>query len=705
MKRIMLVVVCLTAAWGLLAAGPLDAARQRRLQLTDSVSQALDSAATAADSLRLLYDLYDLARTADRAPAAERIYRQAVEMGDTAARFDALRMLANAYSSNDSMQREQLRRAELMPPSDMQKETVTFIRIQLAAAAARNLQGQERLDALHHMLMEFERDTKVDLYRRVEMLATICMFLKERSNDKLIRDYIAELDRLVDRLPQSALSLRSTLITYMAIATTRSQNYEEAVKAEEAMVALLNELERIHRAERRVFSNYDTHYYLTYMRMLMNYRALTPEQVEDMHRRILEIADRNEDVAADRRSRLVDEAFYSMARGDYASAARLLDTAAERPANRSNRFVILHNLIEAAEKTGNDPLLLSAYRRYTPMLQQRQSSIDSDRVLEYQILHDLNSLATANADLSVQRQMAVVASRKTMNTIVGVALGVVLTLLVVCFVAWRRGRWSRHKAEHALSQLTVERDLLREAQSQLIQARDKARGAERQKTDFINTISHEISEPLGAILGYTQLIVDSVDGAKRRVMEKFVRIIEINAQLLKSLVNDVLDASELESSQVSLKYKSVDVRELAQFAVDSQSLALQPGVTIDLHAEPGTDTDTYISTDPVRTQQVLVNLISNAVKFTEQGTVTVTYGVDAAANRVRFTVTDTGPGIPEGKEEAIFRRFEKLGSYKPGIGLGLHISRTVARMLGGDVTVDTAYTGGARFIFTLPATM
>lgn len=676
---------------------------KRRTELTDSLEHVLKGTRDAKARVHILYNLYDLSLTHTRAATAERLYQQAVVSNDTAAQLESLRLLANVWSNNDSMQAVQLRRAEGLPSSPDQRATLAFIRISRASNAARNLQGDERIKSLHNSLMLYANDQKVDIYRRVEMLATICMFLKERANEKLVLDYIAELEKLIDKLPDSSLALRSTLLTYTALATSKSFRHEDAVKSEAKLLDLIRLLKERHDAEGRKFLSYDPNYYVSYTRMLMNYQALTPAQIEDYHNRILTIAARNEDVAEDRALKGVDEAFYRLARGEYALAAQLLDRAADVPANKSRKFAILNALITAAEAAGNDDLLLKAYRRYLPMVNERNAAIDSDRVIEYQILHDLNTLQSANADLSAQKQLAAIESRNTTIGIVLMALAVVIVLLIITFVAYRHARKLSNKAADALNQLTLERDLLKNTQAELIAARDKATVADRQKTDFINTVSHEISEPVNAILGYTQLVVDAVEDKRRAMLDRFVKIIELNAQLLRTLVNDVLDAAELENGQAVLRYQSMEMHTLCQVAADSLTQQLQPGVDITIRAAHKTPADATVDVDPVRAEQVLVNLVSNAMKFTDKGHIKITYAIDRSGEKATFTVEDTGPGVPQGMEQKIFERFEKLGNYKQGIGLGLYICRMVARMLGGDVCLDRSYSAGARFVFTIPA--
>lgn len=676
---------------------------QTRLRYVDSLEQRLANEPGGSRRVAILYDLYDLSAADRRYDAAERLYQQAVAAGDTAARFDALRLLANA-ARTDSLIAIQQRRAELMPVTADQKETLTFIRIARARRAANTLKGQDRMDSLHDALTVYGDDNKVDIYRRVEMLATICMYLTERANDKLVMDYIAELEKLIDLLPEGSGSLRSTLLLYTAMATSRSMRHEDAIKSEKKLMEQIQALRDKHLAEGREFTNYDEHYFWIYTRMLMNYKALTLPEVDSLYARIRELGRHNADIADDQQKRDIAKAYWNLAHGNYAVAARLLDHEAEYPRNQSRRFLLLTSLIEAAEAAGDSQLALSAYRRYIPMMHERNMALDGDRVIEYQILHELTNLQTANADLSAQKHLAELNSRTKIVNIVVWALIAMVILLIVTYIAYQRAQHLSSRLKDTLTQLTTERDTLKDTQGKLIAARDKARKADRQKTDFINAISHEITEPANAIMGYTQLIVDSIDGKRRASMENFIRIIELNSQLLKTLVNDVLDVAELENSQIVFKYQHIEALTLCQVAVDSLRERLGDKQTVSIHAVPGTDPKAVVSVDASRVGQVLVNMLSNAIKFTDEGHIDVTYGVDHDANRATFIVQDNGPGIPDGKEEIIFQRFERLGTFKQGLGLGLYICRMLAKMMNGTIEVDKTYRQGARFVFTIPVT-
>ena len=171
---------------------------------------------------------------------------------------------------------------------------------------------------------------------------------------------------------------------------------------------------------------------------------------------------------------------------------------------------------------------------------------------------------------------------------------------------------------------------------------------------------------------------------------------------MDTLVNDVNDAVELENAKVVLKNRMVSMSELAEMAADSMRNRLAPDVTMKVSPIEGCDPDLTVNTDPARAAQVLINLVSNAVKFTDHGHIDIMYGQREGSGRPYFIVQDTGPGIPADKQETIFARYEKLSPSSQGIGLGLYISRQVARMLGAEVIVDPRYTEGTRMLFILP---
>lgn len=224
-------------------------------------------------------------------------------------------------------------------------------------------------------------------------------------------------------------------------------------------------------------------------------------------------------------------------------------------------------------------------------------------------------------------------------------------------------------------------------------ARLEAERADRLKSAFLANMSHEIRTPLNAIIGFNDLLNDETLELGKEERKELLMQLHVNSNLLLTLVRDVLELSKLESGNYPISIRPTGVSEICRTALATVRLQVQPGVELLLD---GTREEITLDTDEQRLRQVLTNLLANACKYTEKGSITLAY--KQMENKVIFSVTDTGPGIPKDKAEVIFQRFEKLGSFKPGFGLGLSICQSLLQLLGGNIHLDTTYTGGAKFV-------
>lgn len=235
------------------------------------------------------------------------------------------------------------------------------------------------------------------------------------------------------------------------------------------------------------------------------------------------------------------------------------------------------------------------------------------------------------------------------------------------------------------------------AEIELLQAKEKAEESDRLKTAFLANMSHEIRTPLNAIVGFSNLLVEESCGAEER--QQFGEIIIKNSDLLLCLINDILDISRLETGRISFSYQMNEMVALCRQVLATTSHLKKSGV--EFVFAPACERLELV-TDSQRLQQVLINLLTNASKFTEQGTITLDIREETENNRVLFSVTDTGCGIPVALQQKVFERFEKLNEYVQGTGLGLAISKLTIHKMGGDIWVDKEHTGGARFVFSHP---
>lgn len=241
------------------------------------------------------------------------------------------------------------------------------------------------------------------------------------------------------------------------------------------------------------------------------------------------------------------------------------------------------------------------------------------------------------------------------------------------------------------------KDELQESESALRDAKDRAEESSRLKSAFLANMSHEIRTPLNAIVGFSDVLASG--GSSEDEQQGYVDIIKTNSDLLLRLINDILDVSRLEADRVTFTFEECDVVPLCQRVLASVSQARKSENKFIFECDRES---MDMRTDTQRLQQVIINLLSNADKFTRNGKITLGLKVDEKQREVLFSVSDTGTGIPLEKQKLVFERFEKLNEYVQGTGLGLSICKLTVEKWGGEIWVDPGYTDGARFVFTHP---
>jgi len=271
-----------------------------------------------------------------------------------------------------------------------------------------------------------------------------------------------------------------------------------------------------------------------------------------------------------------------------------------------------------------------------------------------------------------------------------VAYVVGIAILIAVIVNWII---SKRKDRKFINQLTHQNE-------ELEIARNKAEESEKMKTMFVQNITHEIRTPLNAILGFTDILFNPETELGNEEKAEFKHIIRHNANLLTSLINDILTLSELQSGMARPNVTTFKCNDLCRMTMTTVEHRKPKGV--ELLFTTDLDDGTTITTDERKLTQVIVNFLTNAEKYTTEGSITLDCSKSKRPGNITFTVTDTGCGIPEDKQKLIFGRFEKLDDFHQGLGLGLNICAQIANMLGSSIGVDPDYHDGARFYFSLP---
>lgn len=670
--------------------------------IIDSLNTELAKKTTPADSIKLLYDIFDVSTYDNRPEAGERLYATAVRAGNTVVQLDMARRLATGYSSRNYKRICELADDVMrMPDSPEQEATLSFVRLCMLSTEMDMRSESDKQEYIHNYIRGRLEAGDYDPFSAVERQFLFCRFLQTSVPGDLLVQYMVELEQMIDELPYRLDALTTMYYLQAAVIYSAAGLHEEALKADSCLLTVIDELSASAVRDGHKFRQYEPYYYQCYRRMLSNYESMTPAQIEECYDKISALAAGNDVIAADMANNQRANIYYNMARGEYGNALSRLKDAVDKPVNARFRLPLYRLMLKAARAVDDRSAMLYAALGYATLLEEAFVDRSIERERELQLHTDLGAVRDAQRLLAAKSREEEMRYHNTLLISAFVALGVVLCVLVIIIVLYRRMRVISGNLAESNAQLVSERDNLQRVQRELIQARDHARKADKHKTEFVNNMSHEVRTPLNAIVECSHLIVDNVDENKRKYLERYANMIDVSADMLRMLVNDVLDIAQYDNGKITVRYEPLSVNSLCEVAVNSVRKHVNPGVTMN-YLNAG-DADVLINTDMPRMEQVLINLLHNGAKFTEEGYVNLSYTIDPSDSTITFAVEDTGCGVPAGKEEIIFDRFEKLSNLTPGTGLGLNICRMSAGLLHGTVRVDTTYKGpGARFIVTIP---
>jgi signal transduction histidine kinase len=235
-----------------------------------------------------------------------------------------------------------------------------------------------------------------------------------------------------------------------------------------------------------------------------------------------------------------------------------------------------------------------------------------------------------------------------------------------------------------------------------VEISEKLREVDRLKSEFLASMSHELRTPLNSIIGFADVLLEGLDGDLNERMEEDVRLIRDSGRHLRELIGDILDMSKIEAGRMELRYEEIDLRQMANdIMATAQPLANQKSLSMHLDLDPKVG---FVTADRTRLRQVLWNIMGNAIKFTEKGSVSLS--LQDRGDHVLFAIRDSGIGIKEENIPIVFEQFRQidggLNRSASGTGLGMPITKKLVEIHGGEIWIESVYGQGSTFLFTVP---
>lgn len=692
MKSILLIVAAIA-----IAIVPASAVTSKEKEsIVASIHHKLRTIKTSKDSLPYLYDLYDLSDKAGTEKAAKQIYLTAKRAGDNRARLDMLRFFSKAYSKNDSALDIIAKEIATIPKSSDREATRAFNKMLRNGKIAGNYTHAEKVEKLEKLMSEERQAKNIDIYDRIVTNYIICTLLGSQSQSGLYKRYLAKLGALLDSLPEKSIVLNNVYYTNAAHMNTYSGNPGKGLEADRALLASMDKMQKEYSASGRHYRSYDTNRYASYRRMLHNSDSLSAKEVEQIYAEVLKLVANNADVAQDFNTDKRAKIYYLMATGKYSEALPLLKQRYVTEEDPYLRLYLLKLLRKAAEKTGDNETLLRASTIYASQLEDYYAQQNSEIFDELEIMSEVNELKDDNTALTVENNRIKLETGHTIIIICVASCAVLLLLIFFLFMNYTRAKGLTKSLAKTNTDLKERQHELDESRKELRESYAEASMANKVKDAYLDDMGEEIRTPMHTLRECADRIAEG--GLTDEQQRATGHTLHESLEYLLLLVNDMVNVSHILNSDLQLHHHKKSVSEIIEAASLGVRDHIKPGVKFEIN--PTGEPDAEITTDAQRVEQVLSALLDNAAKFTTDGIIKLEYKI--ANGHVKFSVTDTGIGLPMDRIDHIFDRFMKGNPKSPGAGLGLYLSKTIAKILKGSLQPDLNYKNGTRMVFTVP---
>ena len=660
----------------------------------DSLSEALPSASSPLQKLEIMTNLMDLSRQEEQVEYAKQLYWLALEEDEDyykeAALTEILRFYVNTEAKDSA--KGYLAEAERELKGKARDFLVTYMKTIMDVRVVYYTKGEDRMKLIEKYKLRLETEKDMPVLDKISNYYLLGMANSNRvdpkNQDAIYKEvcyYMNNLIELSDNIPLrysylfrlntlNILSLMEATPENRVKASLRYLNMQKEYADTKEMKKrpytskrhLLNAYSTLATAAETVGKDMATYYFNYFIDLNRKYpedaafsaeydRYFTSLNYYKSIRDFQKAADYN------------DSVIYYFRHGDFQ-----FDLT-------ENIVLTLKDKIDCLDSLHRYKDAYEAYKEYSVLLDSARTRSMENKVEDLEIKKHVDELVVEKKALEIDLQK----SRSQLY------LFLALLILSICFGIFIFFRLGKVKSLYKE---------LQESNRLVIIASEKAQESERMKNAFIKNMCHEVRTPLNAINGFAELITS--DGISPEEKKEFSKIIYTNCHNITSMMNDVLVIAQLDSSNEVLPLEPVHISLLCHHEMNKlKKLQQKPDIHYQVEGDKSND---LIYSDPNHFGIIISHLLNNANKFTNQGSITLSYRPEEEGRIMCICVTDTGCGIPADKSEWIFERFTKNDDFIPGSGLGLYLCRLITQRLNGSLKLDTCYTGGARFILRLP---
>ena len=660
----------------------------------DSLSEALPSASSPLQKLEIMTNLMDLSRQEEQVEYAKQLYWLALEEDEDYYKEAALTEILRFYVNTDAKDSAKvyLAEAERELKGKARDFLVTYMKTIMDVRVVYYTKGEDRMKLIEKYKLRLETEKDMPVLDKISNYYLLGMANSNRvdpkNQDAIYKEvcyYMNNLIELSDNIPlRYSYLFRLNTLNILSLMEATPEN---RVKASLRYLNMQKEYADTKEMKKRPYTS---------KRHLLNAYSTLATAAEtdgkdmatyyfnyfiDLNRKYPEDAA----FSAEYDRYFTSLNYYKSIR-DFQKAADYNDSVIYYFRHGDFQFNLTENIvltlkdkIDCLDSLHRYKDAYEAYKEYSVLLDSARTRSMENKVEDLEIKKYVDELVVEKKALEIDLQK----SRSQLY------LFLALLILSICFgifIFFRLGK---------IKSLYKE---LQESNRLVIIASEKAQESERMKNAFIKNMCHEVRTPLNAINGFAELITS--DGISPEEKKEFSKIIYTNCHNITSMMNDVLVIAQLDSSNEVLPLEPVHISLLCHHEMNKlKKLQQKPDIHYQVEGDKSND---LIYSDPNHFGIIISHLLNNANKFTNQGSITLSYQPEEEGRIMCICVTDTGCGIPADKSEWIFERFTKNDDFIPGSGLGLYLCRLITQRLNGSLKLDTCYTGGARFILRLP---